>query len=101
MPTPAYLGAAQPTADNNGGSLLGRLGSFFGGVGTPAYSGVGQPTTGGGYLAASAPAYTPAPAPAVADSSTGYTCDDCPIDSDALASGRIAIVIPRDASSNE
>ena len=91
MPTPSYLGARQPAADGSG-SLLDRIGSLFGGVGTPSYSGVGQPTTNGGYLAASAPAAGPAP---MDDSSSGGTCDDCPIDSDALAAGQIAIVIPR------
>ena len=91
MPTPSYLGAGQPPAEISG-SLFGRIGSLFGGVGTPSYSGVGQPTTNGGYLAASAPAAAPAPAD---DSSSGGTCDDCPVDSDALAAGQIAIVIPR------
>lgn len=95
MPTPSYLGAGQPTADNSG-SLLGRFGSFFGGVGTPPYSGVGQPTTNGGYLA---PANTPAPT--VDGSNAGGTCDDCPVDSDALAAGQIAIVIPRGACSDQ
>ncbi|MFT3693838.1 MAG: hypothetical protein QM831_11895 [Kofleriaceae bacterium] len=62
-------------------------------MGTPTYLGVGQPTTSGGYLAASAPAYASAP---TADPKAS-TCDDCPVDSEAIDSGNIAIVIPHGA----
>ncbi len=108
MATPAYQGAAQQTADNGGG-LFGRLGSLFGGGGTPSYAGIGQPTTGStGYLGGSAVAYAPAPAAPKPEciSPTGVSQAEineanvqvmtCPIDPEALASGHIAIVIPRE-----
>lgn len=103
MATPNYLGAVQPQP-SNGNGLLGRLGSYFGGGGTPAYRGAGQPVPAntGGLLRPSAPAYAVAPlkeqiaeddaaCEAVAESEASA----CPIDAEALASGHIAIVIPR------
>lgn len=88
--TPAYQGTNQPPADN-GGSWLGRIGTFFGGA-APVY--------------ASAPvAKAPTPAPTVAavastNPSTVMPCPwlfdpPCPIDPAAIAAGQIAIVIPR------
>ena len=105
MTTPAYQGAGQPPADAGGG-LFGRFGSFFGGS-TPNYAGVGQPTTATGALGGSGVAYAPAPTAKPENSSpTGSsqpTSDEmdaeimtCPIDPEALASGHIAIVIPRE-----
>ncbi len=107
MATPTYQGAGQQTADNGGG-LFGRLGSFFGSGGTPSYAGVGQPTTGNaGFLGGSAVAYAPAPTATKPESSSPSTGDavscesesqvmTCSIDPEALASGHIAIVIPRE-----
>jgi len=105
MATPAYQGAGQPSADAGGG-LFGRFGSFFGGS-TPSYAGVGQPTPATGALGGAAVAYAPAPAPKPETSSpTGASQAEtteanaqvmtCPIDPEALASGHIAIVIPRE-----
>jgi len=98
MATPPYRGQGQPPADY-GGSWFGRLASFFGG-GTPRYSGSGQPAAGGsGYPGGSGVPYKPAPtdqpkecvaAPCETEAMT------CPIDPEALASGHIAIVIPRE-----
>lgn len=105
MSTPSYLGAGQPIA--NSGGLLSRLGSYFGGGGTPAYAGDGQQpssVTRGGLLAVSTPAYAAAPvrvpiaetqaqemaAPCVEERQAVM----CPIDPEALAAGQIAIVIP-------
>jgi hypothetical protein len=85
MTTPAYQGANQPPADK-GGSLLGRVGSFFGAT-TPMY--------------ASAPVKAPDPVVTVQkDASTATPCTysfdpSCPIDPAAIAAGQIAIVIPR------
>lgn len=110
MTTPAYQGANQPPADN-GGSWFGRLGSFFGGGGTPTYMGVGQPS--GNTALGSSPAYAPAPAvkpptDQAAQTDTKGTSAAfapracpidplcCPIDPAALAAGQIAIVIPRE-----
>lgn len=100
MATPAYQGTGQPSADAGGG-LFGRFGSFFGGS-TPSYAGVGQPTTATGALGGSGVAYAPAPS-AKPESSTSAASDEmaaeimtCPIDPEALASGHIAIVIPRE-----
>ena len=107
MATPAYQGTGQQSADN-GGSVFGRLGSFFGSGGTPSYAGVGQPATGStGYLGGSAVAYAPAPTVTKPESSSPNSDDavsseanvevmTCPIDPEALASGHIAIVIPRE-----
>lgn len=111
MATPAYQGANQPPADN-GGSLFGRLGSFFGGGGTPSYAGLGQPSGNVGALG-SAPAYAQAPVTPPKDAQA--TQQDpkattaalapracpidplcCPIDPAALAAGQIAIVVPRE-----
>ena len=105
MATPAYQGAGQPSADAGGG-LFGRFGSFFGGS-TPSYAGAGQPAPATGALGGAAVAYAPAPAPKPETSSptgsgqaTSYEMDaeimTCPIDPEALASGHIAIVIPRE-----
>ncbi len=117
MATPAYQGANQPPADN-GGSLFGRLGSFFGGGGTPSYAGLGQPSGNVGALG-SALAYAPAPVAPPKDAhatQTGQAVHTdpkatnaalapracpidpvcCPIDPAALAAGQIAIVIPRE-----
>ena len=59
MTTPTYRGQCQPHASS---SWLGGLGSWFGGVSTPAYAGKGQPSPAtSGYLAGAAPAYKPAP----------------------------------------
>ncbi len=105
MTTPAYAGPGQPSADNGGGGLFGRFGSFFGGS-TPSYAGVGQPTASTGSLGGSAVAYAPAPAAKPETSSTTGVSQEssemsaqvmtCPIDPEALASGHIAIVIPRE-----
>ncbi len=102
MATPNYLGAAQPNAGNSGG-LLARIGSYFGGGGTPAYSGKGQPVpVAGGLLRPATPAYAAAPLKELVVESEGAAqaaCESetsaCPIDPEALASGHIAIVIPR------
>lgn len=108
MSTPTYLGAAQP-APSDGNGLLGRLGTYLSGSGTPAYVGTGQPApTNGSPLRPATPAYAAAPvrvpstevAPAtdaatVADAASASCADACPIDPEALASGHIAIVIPR------
>jgi|SRR5690242_21517149 len=119
MPTPSYNGTGQPIADN-GGSWLGRLGSFFG-ASTPTYAGTGQPViASGGLLGNTTPIYAMAPATAqptsaqsgnsqqtpVTASRGDCGCESendeneqalmaCPIDPEALASGHIAIVIPR------
>lgn len=118
MATPAYQGANQPPADN-GGSWFGRLGSFFGGGGTPSYAGLGQPNGSVGALG-SAPAYAPAPVvtppkdaqasqpgqavqtdpmgtnAALAPRACPLDPVCCPIDPAAIAAGQIAIVIPRE-----
>ena len=104
MATPAYQGAGQPSADAGGG-LFGRFGSFFGGS-TPIYAGAGQPSNATGALGGAAVAYAPAPAPKPENSApTGASQPSneadakfmtCPIDPEALASGHIAIVIPRE-----
>lgn len=102
MATPNYLGAAQ-AQPNMGTGLLGRLGSYFGGGGTPAYRGVGQPMPAiGGLLRPAAPAYAAAPLKeqvaediAAAQAATESEASACPIDPEALASRHIAIVIPR------
>jgi hypothetical protein len=97
MATPTYQGSGHPPAGNSGG-WLGNVGSYFG-VGTPSYGGNGQPSSAGsGLFGGGQPAYKPAPA--AAPSSTDDACDApetvaCPIDAEALASGQIAIVIPR------
>ncbi len=101
MATPLYQGAGQLSADSGGG-LFGRFGSFFGGS-TPSYAGVGQPTTATGALGGSGVAYAPAPSAKPESSSGDATSEEmdaeimtCPIDPEALASGHIAIVIPRE-----
>ena len=96
MATPAYQGAGQPPLDNGGG-FLSRLGSIFGEA-TPAYAGDGQPSSNGGILSRVTPAYMPAPD--ASENGYGQTesveaLSSCPIDPAALASGHIAIVIPR------
>jgi len=90
MTTPAYQGTNQPLADV-GGSWFGRLGSFFGGGGTPAY--------------VPAPIVTP-PKDSTKDTTGSIAVQMpmccpidptmCPIDPAALAAGQIAIVIPRE-----
>jgi hypothetical protein len=80
--------------------------SYFGKSATPAYAGAGQPSsTARGLLGISTPAYAAAPvrAPLVdaeieADAEEcveGRQVVMCPIDSEALAAGQIAIVVPR------
>ena len=104
MATPAYQGPGQPSADNGGGGLFGRFGSFFGGS-TPSYAGVGQPTPATGALGGAAVAYAPAPKPETSTPTGASQAENteataqvmtCPIDPEALASGHIAIVIPRE-----
>ena len=111
MATPSYLSASQAAGS---GGLLGRLGSYFGG-GTPAYVGDGQPSSiaSGGLLRGDAtPAYKLAPVAATPETPVYEAAEDaapmvsadeveamtCPIDPEALAEGRIAIVIPRRGS---
>jgi hypothetical protein len=102
MATPNYLGAAQPNA-GNGQGLLARIGSYFGSGGTPAYTGKGQPApAAGGLLRPATPAYAAAPvkeqvveAEQEAQADCVVEASACPIDPEALASGHIAIVIPR------
>ena len=102
MATPNYIGVVQPQP-SNGNGLLGRLGSYFGGGGTPAYRGAGQPLPAntGGLLRPSAPAYAVAPVKelaedeAAAQAAAESEASACPIDAEAIASGHIAIVIPR------
>ena len=119
MSTPLYNGIGQPA--DFGAGLLGRLGSFFG-ASTPTYAGTGQPViASGGLLGSTTPIYAmgpPVAATAAAQAVTsqqasvptprGCTCGaaeneakeqalmTCPIDPEALASGHIAIVIPRE-----
>jgi hypothetical protein len=103
MATPNYLGAAQPGA-RSGSGLLARIGSYFGGGGTPAYIGKGQPVpTAGGLLKPATPAYAAAPVKEqiaegaeVAQAAEAPDASACPIDPEALAAGHIAIVIPRE-----
>src|SRR5688500_2905136 len=103
MATPNYLGAAQPLP-SNGQGLFDRIGSYFGNGGTPAYRGVGQPVTviGGGLLRPMPPVYPAAPVKGrvaeecgAAHAAAQSEAPACPIDPEALAAGRIAIVIPR------
>ena len=93
MATPAYQGPGQPAPDMGVGGWLGRLGSVFGSGTTPSYSGEGQPSSsiGGGRVT---PAYMPAPN---ALQHQDEVAQGGPIDPAALASGHIAIVIPRNA----
>ena len=97
MATPTYQGAGQPVA-GNGNGLLGRFGSLFGGE-TPAYSGDGQPSSSVGILGRATPAYVTTPAEQTQQETpsddSAQAQMSCPIDPEALASGRIAIVIPR------
>ena len=100
MATPTYQGQAQPVRDG----WLGGLGSWLGGVSTPAYAGKGQPSpASSGYLAGSTPAYKPAPvkpspAPTVAPSTSAAPSDAMAAPDDTCAMGipPFAIVIPRD-----
>lgn len=87
MATPPYLGPSQPVA-GSGGGWLGRLGSYFGNGGTPAYQ--------------SAPIVKPeVPMHEVMTDEEAQAAPtdsspmSCPIDPSALAEGHIAIVIPR------
>ncbi len=117
MTTPSYNGTGQPVADN-GGSWLGRLVSVFG-ASTPTYAGAGQPAIASrGVFGSTTPIYAVAPAAVSSAAQTGSQqmpvtasrtdcgCEAendeneqalmaCPIDPEALASGHIAIVIPR------
>ena len=96
MATPAYQGSSQPTLENSGG-FLGRLGSIFGAP-TPTYSGDGQPSSSVGVLGRVTPAYMPAPTAqenVQGDFESAEAQSSCPIDPAALATGHIAIVIPR------
>lgn len=96
MATPAYQGSGQPPLDTSGG-VLDRLGSIFG-TSTPTYSGDGQPSSSVGVLGRVTPAYMPAPTVqenVQDDLESAEAQSSCPIDSGALASGHIAIVIPR------
>ena len=103
MATPNYLGAPQVNA-GNGQGLLARIGSYFGSGGTPAYTGKGQPVpAAGGLLRPATPAYAAAPVKEqiVEDNEAAQAADEseasaCPLDPEALASGHIAIVIPRE-----
>src|ERR1041385_6750668 len=119
MTTPSYSGTGQPTADL-GGSWLGRLGSGFG-ASPPTYAGAGQPAIASrGVFGNTTPIY--AMGPAVTPTNSQQTpvtvsradcgCEPevdeneqalmtCPIDPEALASGHIAIVIPRLTVSDE
>ena len=102
MSTPSYLGQNQPTGDSGG--LLGRIGSFFGGGGTPAYAAAGQLAATNANASSSTPGYAPARGQAEATGSK-HVCvcmqakepeaTECPLDPEALAAGQIAIVIPR------
>ena len=96
MATPVYQGQGQPSAEGGGG-MFGRFGSFFGGS-TPSYAGGGQPTSAGGVFGGSAVAYAPAPAARPPENPSMEVNAEltCPIDPEALASGHIAIVIPRE-----
>jgi hypothetical protein len=96
MATPTYRGTGQPLLDQSSG-FLGRLGALFGGQ-TPMYLGDGQPSSIVGVLGRVTPAYLPAPTPqenVPEDLANGEMQSSCPIDPAALASGHIAIVIPR------
>ena len=128
MSTPSYKGQGQPIV-GNGGSWLGRLGSIFA-PSTPMYAGAGQPVIANGGLLNTTPIYAVAPATAQPTSQPSATqtasqqmpvtasqgdcgCDGaqidegeqalmaCPIDPGALASGHIAIVIPRMPATDE
>lgn len=95
MATPAYQGPAQPPLDNGGG-ILGRIGSVFGSS-TPTYLGDGQSPSVGA-LGQNTPAY--APAPTMTNAPRPASLDalaSCGIDPDALAAGNIVLIIPRSA----
>ena len=101
MATPPYLSAPQSNVAQSGGWLR-RIGSYFGGTGTPSYAGNGQPSPSGGGLFRTPPSYASAPVAAPAQprtcpctSAVESESMDCPIDPEALAAGQIAIVIPR------
>ncbi len=106
MATPPYLGAAQPLP-SRGDGLIARIGAYLGSE-TPVYRGAGQPAPSmtAALLRTSTPFYAAAPirdqsvepvAEMHADGDEQMsTCQaGCPIDAEALASGHIAIVIPR------
>lgn len=123
MPTPPYNGIGQPA--DIGGSWLGRLGSFFGastptyaGTGQPVIASAGlfgnttpiyamgpaitQASSAVGAVQSTALQQAPVTTPRV-DCCCGQAKSEaseqalmtCPIDPEALASGHIAIVIPR------
>jgi hypothetical protein len=95
MTTPTYKGPNQPAPDTGAG-WLGRLGSSLGMGQTPNYSGDGQPSSSSGAPGSMTPAYRSVPSapPDIRDPSAEAQAS-CPIDPGALASGHIAIVIPR------
>jgi len=111
MSNPTYKGAGQ-LVNGNGGGLLRRLGSVFGGAGTPAYRGDGQPSPGaGGFFGAVTPRYKDsskalATGEGLTDAVSQSEPTIIPIDRDELAAGKIAvidlapgkiaIVVPRD-----
>lgn len=93
MTTPRYLGESQPPPVTTG--VLARLGSYFG-TGTPLY-------------AMPAPADVDEAEPVQQSAVPTHVCacirtsalpreTECPIDAQELASGQIAIVIPRPAT---
>lgn len=89
MTTPIYQGANQPPADR-GGSWLGSVGAFFGGV-PPIYAMAPVKAAGAGAIVqVVAKEATAQPMCACA-----FEPSACPIDPAAIAAGQIAIVIPR------
>ncbi|CAN5885459.1 hypothetical protein BH11MYX2_BH11MYX2_36860 [soil metagenome] len=103
MTTPSYLGAAQPQP-SGGDSLIARIGAFLGSGETPPYAGAAQPASAstGALLRPATPGYAAAPVrEQSADSNAEAQADEeqeasaCQLDPEALASGHIAIVIPR------
>ena len=99
MSTPFYLGQNQPLG--NSGGVLSRIGSFFGGSGTPAYAAAGQPAATN-KASSDTPSYAPRSPAEAAGPKHVCVCmqakepePTCPIDPEAIAAGQIAIVIPR------
>jgi hypothetical protein len=103
MSTPTYKGQAQASVATRGG-LLARLGAMFGGAGTPRYRGDGQPSPGsGGFFGIATPAYKVTEAAQAADGAQAQAGEAAQIerplivvDPDALAAGKIAVIVPRD-----
>lgn len=98
MATPNYKGQGQPRAVNAGG-LFGSLGSMFG-TSTPSYKGGGQPSPSSASVFGTATPIYKVTATATDDSAAAAAAacvpSIIPIDGQALAQGKIAIVIPRD-----